>query len=247
MTQSGTGQQTAEESVLDRPIWQALSTRHAQWAEGDGWAKRYPAAVTSLAALRQPDAAAFAALEPLATSGNAVALFLDAAPELPAGWTVIASGPLAQMVCVAPENAGRHPVSDEVIAMTAADVDEMVALTALTRPGPFGPRTIELGGYRGVRREGRMAAMAGERMRVPGFTEISAVCTHPDFRGQGYAADLVAAVAQGILRRGETPFLHTRPENVAAVNVYRKLGFEIRRSFELLVVQRGPVQSASGN
>lgn len=201
-------------------------------------AKRYPAAVTSLAALRQPDAAAFAALAPLAPPSHAVALFLDEVPPLPAGWSVIASGPLAQMVCVSPDRVLRESVGDEVAAMTAADVDEMVALTALTRPGPFGPRTIELGGYCGIRREGRLAAMAGERMRVPGFTEISAVCTHPDFRGHGYAAALVAAVARGIVQRGEVPFLHTRPENAAAVNVYRKLGFEIRRTFELLVVQR---------
>lgn len=234
----GTERQAEELSVLDRPIWQALSTRHAQWAEGDDLAKRYPAAVTSLAALRQPDAAAFAALESLAGPDNVVALFLDEVPQLPEGWSVIASGPLAQMVCVDPEKVLRHPIGEEVVAMAVADVDDMVALTALTRPGPFGRRTVELGGYRGVRRGIQLAAMAGERMRVPGFTEVSAVCTHPDDRGRGYAAALVAAVAQGILDRGEIPFLHTRPENTAAVNVYRKLGFEIRRSFELLVVQR---------
>ncbi len=238
MTQFGVAPEMADMSVLDRPIWQALSTRHTQWSEGGGLAKRYPAAVTSLAALRRPDATAFAALEPLAAAGKAVALFLDEVPQLPAGWAVIASGPLAQMVCVDQASVRRHPVGKDVIAMGEADVNEMVALTALTRPGPFGPRTIELGGYRGVRHNGRLAAMAGERMRVPGFTEISAVCTHPDFRGRGYAAALVAAVAQGILDRGETPFLHTRPENAAAVSVYRKLGFEVRRSFELLVVQR---------
>lgn len=238
MAKFGAEQPMAEVNVLDRPIWQALCTRHAQWAEGNDQAKRYPTAVTSLAALRQPDAAAFEALAPLATFGNAVALFLDEPPALPEGWSVIASGPLAQMVCVAPEKVLDYSVGEDVVAMTAADIEDMVALTSLTRPGPFGARTIELGGYRGVRCEGRLAAMAGERMRVPGFTEISAVCTHPDFRGQGYAGALVAAVAQGILQRGEIPFLHTRPENTAAVNVYRKLGFEIRRTFELLVVQR---------
>lgn len=224
---------------LDHPIWQALSTLHAPLAEQNTIAKRYPAALTRLAAVRDVSAESFAALARLMTSPqDTVALFLDASPSLPAGWKTIADGPLVQMVCTAPEKAPASRDSDEIEVLGSNDVDEMVELTTLTRPGPFGRRTYELGGYLGIRRNGRLVAMAGMRLHLPGFTEISAVCTHPDHRGHGYAGALVAAVAREILQRGETPFLHTRKENDQAIRVYRKLGFEVRREFELAVLQR---------
>ncbi|MFL6115759.1 MAG: GNAT family N-acetyltransferase, partial [Catenulispora sp.] len=98
------------------------------------------------------------------------------------------------------------------------------------KPGPFLPRTIELGSYLGIRHDGRLVALAGERLRPPGWTEISAVCTHADFRGRGLATRLIRAVAHGIRERGETPFLHTGAENVNAIRLYEALGFRLRRT-----------------
>ena len=113
----------------------------------------------------------------------------------------------------------------EAVALSSADVAEMVELTERTTPGPFLPRTVELGGYLGLRREGRLVAMAGERMRPPGFAEISAVCTDEGWRGHGFAARLTRAVAGDIAARGETPFLHAAADNVNTIRLYKALGF----------------------
>jgi predicted GNAT family acetyltransferase len=115
----------------------------------------------------------------------------------------------------------------------------MLALTKLTQPGPFLPRTIELGSYFGMRESGSLLAMAGERLHLTGFTEVSAVCTHPDFRGRGYSNALMSAVISGIMRRGETPFLHVKTEN-PAVHLYQKLGFKVRAQLHLVVIRYGP-------
>ena len=122
--------------------------------------------------------------------------------------------------------------------LTEADVPEMLALTKLTEPGPFLPRTIELGSYFGIHESGSLVAMAGERLHLTGFTEVSAVCTHPDFRGRGYGNALMSAVISRIMRRGETPFLHVKTDN-AAVRLYQKLGFRIRAQLHLAVIQHG--------
>src|SRR5260370_36302360 len=114
----------------------------------------------------------------------------------------------------------------------------MLALTELTRPGPFSKRTPELGSYLGIYEPGQLVAMAGERIRFPGYAEISAVCTHPDHRGRGYASSLVSALIQRITRRDETPFLHVRRENVEAIRVYEKLGFNTRRNLNFRIVKR---------
>jgi predicted GNAT family acetyltransferase len=113
----------------------------------------------------------------------------------------------------------------------------MIALTALTDPGPFRTRTIECGRYLGVRRDGELIAMAGERQRLPGFVEISAVCTHPDFRGQGLAGRLVRAVAAGIERDGARPFLHTGATNTTAIRLYEALGFTVSNRMAVTIVE----------
>jgi len=118
--------------------------------------------------------------------------------------------------------------SVDLVPLGAADAPEMLALATLTEPGPFGPRTHELGGFLGVKLDGRLVAMAGERMKPEGFTEVSGVCTHPDHRGHGYAAMLSTAVAERVLARGETPFLHAYASNTAAIGLYERLGFRLR-------------------
>lgn len=153
----------------------------------------------------------------------------------PKEWRILAREMLPQLVFA---GSALQPASVESSALGSDDSAAMQALTRLTKPGPFGPRTHELGGYCGIWRDGRLAAMAGERLHPPGFAEISAVCTHPDFTGQGLAAALVTAVARRILERGETPFLHVRSDNARAIALYQRLGFRERRRLHLLVVQR---------
>jgi predicted GNAT family acetyltransferase len=123
----------------------------------------------------------------------------------------------------------RGPADGAVVELGRADVPDMLRLAELTRPGPFWPRTIELGSYLGVRQGGVLVAMAGERLRPPGWTEISAVCTAPDARGRGHASALVRTAMRRITDRGEGPFLHVAADNAGAIGLYRRLGFAIRR------------------
>ena len=228
-------------SILDNPIWTALTTRQTQFAEGDDLARRYPVEVTALAALKFPTSEAFESLAHI-TKGDAAALFSYDPVTIPAGWKTIHRSNLVQMICESPQL-----VSDENTALieelAAADTNEMVALTKLTNPGPFGTRTQELGLYLGIHQQGRLAAMAGERQRLPGYTEVSAVCTHPDFQGRGYAKILISAVASQIIERGETPFLHVREDNVGATRVYEKLGFNTRATFPFYVLRYGSARA----
>ncbi len=130
------------------------------------------------------------------------------------------------------------PSSIDFIELTDDDIPEMIALTALTKPGPFDARTREFGDYIGIRREGKLAAMAGQRLHVPGYREVSAVCTHPDYLGQGYARALMLEIMRRIIASGETPFLHVRSLNTRAIDVYRRMGFIERRSIELAILRR---------
>lgn len=151
----------------------------------------------------------------------------------PAEWAVVMTGEGVQLV-----DDGVVAVPDrEAVRLGAADVPEMLELVERTRPGPFLSRTIELGTYLGFRRHGALVAIAGERMRPPGWTEISAVCTDPAFRSQGLATRLVLAVANGIRARGDIPFLHAAAENVVAIRLYESLGFRVRRRMSFAAAQ----------
>jgi len=217
--------------ILDNPIWTSLITRQAYLAEGDDLARRYPPEVTALAGVKNHGADAFAALARV-TKGDVAALFCYEPVSIPTGWKTIHTSNLVQMVCETPQTVS----SDGVVIdeLSVADSGEMVALTKLTNPGPFGARTQELGLYVGIHQQGRLAAMAGERQKLPGYTEVSAVCTHPDFQGRGYARILISAVVQKIVERGEIPMLHVREDNAGAIRVYEKLGFTTRAIFPFL-------------
>ena len=131
-----------------------------------------------------------------------------------------------------------HEPTVELTQLGSNDVDAMMALVDLTKPGPFAIRTHELGRYVGIRVDGQLVAMAGERLHVDGFTEVSAVCTHPLHRGRGYSRDLIAGVSKGIQARGEVPFLHVLDDNLSAIALYEKLGFTFRSALQLTVVTR---------
>ncbi len=163
-------------------------------------------------------------------------------PELPAGWQLLREGTLVQMVCpAAPEEPA---LAGEIVAMKEEDYPDLVELTALAEPGPFREQTATLGGFMGIRVDGRLAAMAGQRMSLDGFAEVSAVCTHPEFRGRGFAQAVVAAVARNIHAAGRVPFLTAFEANTAAIRVYEQVGFVARRRFELAVVRPGAAARA---
>jgi ribosomal protein S18 acetylase RimI-like enzyme len=224
--------------LLDNPIWNALTTSRSTLSLGGELARRFPAAISPLAGLRENTVECHLALADLLPPDTVAVLFLDKLPEaFPVGLTQFRRMDIFQMVWSG-SLPDAKPDAPAILQLRQADVSEMVALTSLTNPGPFGERTYEFGTYLGIREGGRLAAMAGERLRVPGFTEVSAVCTHPDFRGRGYAARLMTAVMRGILDRGDTPFLHVAAENAGAIRVYKSLGFEKRIAFEVAVLRR---------
>lgn len=219
--------------VLDNPALASLTGPHARFAERRGRVLRYPLDVSPWLALPdEPDAGDWADLAALAGPGSEVPLPGYRGP-VPEGWEVTQRIEGVQFV-----DDGLAAAPDpEAVRLGPADVPEMTDLVARTRPGPFLPRTIELGTYLGIRREGRLVAMAGERLHPPGWTEISAVCTDPAARGQGLATRLILAVAHGIQERGETPFLHTSAANRNAIRLYESLGFRLRRRTAFLAAR----------
>ncbi|MFE9724928.1 GNAT family N-acetyltransferase [Streptomyces sp. NPDC005794] len=215
---------------LDNPARASLTGPHARFAERRGRILRYRPDVTPWLALPDaPDAQDWADVAALAGPGAAVTL--TAFRELPpADWEIVFQAEGVQMV---DETVDAAPDA-EALLLGPADVPEMLDLVGRTRPGPFLPRTVELGTYLGIRRSGVLVAMAGERLHPAGWTEISGVCTDSSVRGQGLATRLIRAVAHGIRERGETPFLHAAGSNTSAIRLYESLGFALRRKTSFL-------------
>jgi ribosomal protein S18 acetylase RimI-like enzyme len=221
---------------LDNPIWSCLTTRHAHLASSGARARRYLASISPLGALRGDGSDQAAALESAVDAGEDFAVFAPSVPALPSNWETLFASRLLQMI--RPDRALLTEGDIEVSKLGAEDVPEMLALVDLTKPGPFRPRTIELGYYIGIREGGRLIAMAGERLWIGNHREVSAVCTHPDAQGRGLARLLIARVANRMLRAGETPILHVEWSNKRAIDLYRGLGFSTRNEFALLHTRR---------
>jgi ribosomal protein S18 acetylase RimI-like enzyme len=222
---------TGDGSPLATPVWSALTTDHAHLAEVCGAARRYPARYAPFAAFDEPGA--WDDLRPLVPPGDVVALVTAAALEVPPDWAVARRLTVDQMAL---DLRGAAATPDgAVLELTDADGPEMLALALAAEPGPFRDRTHRLGRFLGVRDAGRLVAMAGERMRVPGHTEISAVCTRPAFRGRGLAAGLMRALVAGHAAEGRGSFLHVTVGNPART-VYERLGFRPTRSLEITVL-----------
>lgn len=223
---------SADPSVLDNAVWAALDGPHAHLAERVGRAARYPDDVYAFAALADPgDPAAWNDLHTLAGSGTTVRI--KPVEQVPEGWEIVGGGVGVQLV----DTALRAEPAPEAVRLGPADVPDILDLVARTGPGPFLQRTIALGTYLGIRDRGRLIALAGERLRPPGWTEISAVCTDPAHRGRGLATRLVRAVAAGIRERGDTPFLHAAADNTHAIRLYESIGFTLRRRSPVLLVR----------
>jgi GNAT superfamily N-acetyltransferase len=224
------------DDVLDNAGWHSLAATHAALAEGAGRARRYRPDVSVFHAMEDDSPDAWDDLVPLASSDGTVVLFRVGSIEPPPGWSDVFGGDGHQMVltgalAAVPPLPTTDPTTGRPVTMRPLiddDVDAMVALVALTEPGPFRTRTIEFGGYVGIFHGDDLVAMAGRRLAPPGFREVSAVCTHPDARRRGYASIVTAAVSKGVLAEGETPFLRVAVSNRPAIPVYEQLGFTHR-------------------
>ena len=222
--------------MLDRPIWHALCGRQARFAVGAGPARRFRADVSPFVACADDSPAALAAVAGLVARGEAVLFLQRGAVPLPPGMRAIESGTGVQMIADA---YAPSPPPLGIVALGETDAAAMLALATLTQPGPFRARTHELSQFWGVKDDaGRLIAMAGERLQLPGMSEVSGVCTHPDARGRGLAALLSRHVASEIARRGEVPFLHAYATNAGAIRLYEKLGFRLNGEVEALLVAR---------
>lgn len=218
---------------LDNPAWGSLSSAHRWLAQTDAdhRAARYPTDVAPFAGLADSsDARSWMALASVLGGSSTALVGLD---SVPSAWKATWSISIVQMTGAAVD----AEIDPEAVRLGREDVPDMLALVARTEPGPFGPRTIELGAYFGVRRDGVLVAMAGERMHPPGWTEVSAVCTDVAHRGQGLGARLVKTVVAGIRERGEEPFLHAAVDNTGAIGLYERLGFELRRTTTVRIVR----------
>lgn len=223
--------------ALDRPVWNSLRQRQQHQALGGELARRYRPEINVFAACRDDaDPACHAALAALYQPGETAYLLQVPTPPRPAGFAVEREALGVQMV--GPAQAAPPASRHELLPLGEADAAEMLALARLTEPGPFFAQTWRMGQFLGVRVDGRLVAMAGERMSPPGWTEISGVCTHPDARGLGLARTLSAAVLARILARGEQAFLHAWRSNDAAIALYESLGFRLRAEVQVAVLRR---------
>ena len=221
--------------LLDRPIWTALTSRQAQFAIGAGFALRYRPTVEPFISAADDSEASIAALGALIGKDEDLYLLQRTASPVPPGIEEVSRSLGVQMLA---ETAARIDVPANVTALGDAEAPEMMALAELCRPGPFRSETHRLGTFWGIRESGRLVAMAGERMKVPGMTEVSGVATHPDARGRGYARLLSRLVMAKIVERGERPFLHAYADNAAAIGLYEELGFSIRTEMQVQVFRR---------
>ena|SRR5690242_14796894 len=219
---------------LENPIWSSLATGHRAMARVNGLAARYPSDISPLSAIRESSPQAFADLRALTQPGEIVGLATGFEVAVPDDWEIVVSRFIDQMVC-----DDFHPgAAIEPLLLSDKDVPEMVALTKLTQPGPFEHGTIGMGKYLGVRSpDGALMAMAGQRMSLTNFREISAVCTHPDHQGKGYAGKLMTILAREIIADGKMPILHVKTENASAKHLYAKLGFRVRKPMHFNVIK----------
>ena len=219
---------------LDNVFWNCLNGPHRHLATGTDRARRYAPGLSPIVGFPDPHAPDFAALRPFCAPGEQ--LYCDAwSGPVPDGWRITAEATMFRLVWDGRAGPAHDPAPD-ALPLGPDHVDQAMALARLTRPGPFGPRTIELGEYFGYVEDGRLVAMAGERMAADSLREISGVCTHPDFQGRGLARQLTIKLIRRQLRRDEIPFLHVMRDNGNARQLYERMGFRNERESAVRVV-----------
>ena len=222
-------------TTLDRPIWHALKSCQSDLAIGSDRALRYDQDYAAFAAARDDSPESLAELAALIPAKGSLILLQAGDAPAPAGPVTLSQAPGLQMVL---DQLTPGEPDFAVVPLTDADAAEMLALATLTKPGPFFSRTHRLGDFIGVKQDGKLVAMAGERMKPAGFAELSGVCTLPAYRGRGYAGGLMRIVTRRILARGEIPFFHVYASNVSAIALYRTLGFVVRAAMSIRVLAR---------
>ena len=220
--------------LLDNPVWEALATEDARLNCGNDVVKYFAEDVSPFVGMKHWDDLAM--LEKELPVDRHFSVMIANQVRIPACFEVVFTTPLYQMVCTR-----FQPIFDNGVVMRsldAADVPAMLALTALTKPGPFSRRTIDFGHYIGIVEGNNLLAMAGERLHIKGYTEVSAVCTDPAHLGKGYASHLMSHACETVIQRGDIPFLHVRQDNTRAIAKYEHLGFSIRSAFYFAVIKR---------
>jgi ribosomal protein S18 acetylase RimI-like enzyme len=220
----------------NNPVWQALSSLQHHFNEGSNNVKYFPRDVSPFVGMEHWHAEAIAALEAQVPADRSFSFMLDQNVQLPPTFEIIFACTLYQMHCLSPMGllTEKKPIS----ILGAADISQMLSLTGNTKPGPFYEKTYTMGRYYGIFQNEKLVSMAGERLALPGFTEMSAICTHPDYLGNGYALLLTNYVAEKILHAGDIPFLHVKTDNKRAIEVYQRAGFDIKKEIYFAVFKK---------
>lgn len=221
--------------ILHNPAWEALGSRQAHFNEGNAVMRWFPADVSPFVGLNQWDAASQGSLLREMPAHRTFSVMTAEQVKLREEWDIVVSIPLYQMVCEAFKPYRNKDA--QIRELTVADVPKMLDLTARTKPGPFFQRTIGMGSYFGLFDGDTLASMAGERLKLTGYTEVSAICTEPAYLGKGYASAVTSVVCEKIISEGNTPFLHVRADNTRAIDVYKKLGFGVRADVFFAVIR----------
>ena len=224
-------------TTLDNPVWEALSTVQSNFNTGSNTIKYFPSDVAPFIGMQNWNEKDIQQLKDCMPANRAFSVMIAKTVKLPACVDIIFTTPLYQLYC-----SSLIPFTNaaiEIRKLGSSDVAQMLALTALTKPGPFYEKTIEFGNYFGIFARDVLVAMAGERLKVKGYTEISAICTHPDYLGKGYASYLISHACEHTLQQGNIPFLHVRTDNTRAIEVYKKLGFKIRADVYFAIFKKG--------
>lgn len=220
---------------LNNPVYHALSTTDASFNIGNDVVKFFHPEVSPFAGFDEENKNGFEQLHALLPNGHKILYAIPTPITAPQGWEVQHEIEGRQFIYEGGTVNGSFP---EIVPLNETHVEEMIALTRLTKPGPFDKRTIEFGQYHGIFENGKLAAMTGQRLHINNYTEISAVCTHPHHLGKGYATALLQHQLQIILKNGETPFLHVRADNDRAIAVYERLGFKVSRPMFFYFMKR---------
>ena len=224
------------ENVLDNPVWNALISGNRHLANGSDRVKLFDPDVSPFVALIENTPQNFQELSAMVNADQLVFLWAKEILAIPKVWNVMHCIPGFQMIYE--KSTVKAYKTDGITALINKDIPEMLALTKLTKPGPFGTRTIEFGNYEGVFENGQLVAITGQRFHPFDHIEISAVCTHPDYLGRGYARQLLLSQLSQILGAGANPHLHVRQDNQRAIHVYKALGFTIRIPVYFYVINR---------